>query len=441
MIKPNFSMMKKLSTVYLFLTFLSYLSFGSGYQVLLQGNRTTGMGNLGVMMYSDASSLFFNPGAMGFMDHNSILIGVNPIFSSNTYWNSETDNSSYVANTDNPTGTPFHVYAVWGPNESKFKFGIGAMTPFGSGVNWGNAWAGRDLLNELTLRAIQIQPTVAYKINDNFSIGAGLNVTVGSVKLMRTLLFNKRDQGSNYSEGSVTLDGSSTTAFGFNIGFFYMPSDKLDIGVSYRSEVEMKLEDGSAEFVVPSSLSAFFPEGNTFNSSLPLPSVINAGLTYHINENFEIGTQFDWVGWSAFKSLDFDFKLNTDILEDTSSPRNYEDSWVIHLGGEYRLENNLQLRAGFYYDKTPVQDGYMTPETPDNDRIGLTGGLGYSIGNKFQIDLSFLYIHSAKRQQTVEQAIAAGTLDPDPQDGSRNVMTGTYRLNALIPGLSLAYKF
>lgn len=433
--------MKKLFTICLLLTISYCSSFASGYQVLLQGNRTTGMGNLGVMMYSDASSLFFNPGAMGFMDHNSVLIGFNPIFASNSYWNSETENSSYTANTDNPMGTPFHAYAVWGPKESKFKFGIGAMTPYGSGVNWGTSWAGRDLLNELTLRAIQIQPTVAYKITDKLSVGAGLDVTIGSVKLMRTLLLDLRTEGSRYREGSVTLDGEATTAFGYNIGLFYSPSDKIDIGLSYRSEVEMKVEDGTAEFVVPSSLAALFPEGNTFTATLPLPSVISAGLTYHINDNFEIGTQFDWVGWSAYQSLDIDFKTNTPRLEDSSSPRNYEDSWVIHLGGEYRLESGIQFRAGYYYDKTPVQDGYMTAETPDNNRMGFTGGLGYTYGERFQLDLSFLYIYSAKREQTEEQAIAAGTLDPDPQNGSRYVMPGTYRLNALIPGISIAYKF
>ena len=93
---------------------------------------------------------------------------------------------------------------------------------------------------------------------------------------------------------------------------------------------------------------------------------------------------------------------------------------------------------GFYYDKTPVQDGYMTAETPDNNRIGLTAGLGYNLGN-VQIDLSFLYIHSAERQQTQAQAEAAGTYDPSA--GSRDVLLGTYRLNALIPGISIAYKF
>ena len=166
------------------------------------------------------------------------------------------------------------------------------------------------------------------------------------------------------------------------------------------------------------------------------------GMTIKNDKTSRVPTfQFDWVGWSAYESLDIDFKINTQRLEDSSSPRNYEDSWVIHLGGEYSVDTNVQFRAGFYYDKTPVQDGYMSPENPDNDRMGFTGGLGYTYGERIQLDLSFLYIHSSKREQTEAQAIAAGTLDPDPQDGSRHVLPGTYRLNALIPGISIAYKF
>ncbi len=433
--------MKKLLTTSLLIVFLIPLSFGSGYQVLLQGNRTIGMGNLGVMMHADASSLFFNPGAMGFMDHNSVMIGFNPIFAGNTYWDSQTENSHYEANTDNPTGTPFYAYGVWGLKESNFKFGIGVVTPFGSGVNWGNSWAGRDLLSELTLRVIQIQPTVAYKINDKLSVGGGVNVSLGSVKLIRTILLEQRNEGSNYSESSVTLDGNATSSFGYNIGLLYAPCQKIDIGISYRSKVDMKIENGSTEFDVPSSLAPFFPEGNTFDASLPLPSVFSTGLNYHFNDQLDVGVQFDWVGWSAYKSLDFDFRENTPRLEDTSSPRNYEDSWVLHFGGEYKLESNIQLRAGIYFDTTPVQDGYMTAETPDNNRIGMTTGIGYSPNDHLQIDVSFLYIKAAKREQTIAQTIAAGTYNPDPKDGSRDVLPGSYKLNAFIPGFSVAYKF
>lgn len=430
--------MKKLLILSALMFAFSMLAQASGYQVLLQGNRTTGMGNLGSAMYADASSLFFNPGAMAFMDHNSVLVGFNPIFSSNAYWDSETPNSSYTANSDNPMGTPFHFYAVWGPEESKFKFGIGAFTPYGSGVNWGSSWAGRDLLNEISLRAIQIQPTVSYKLTDKLSIGAGLDVTIGNVQLSRSILIDGRVSGGGYSEGSVTLDGKATTAFGYNVGVLYKVSDKLDLGFNYRSRVDMEVEDGETEFVVPGALRPFFPANNTFSASLPLPSVTTFGLTYHLNENFQLGAQFDWVGWSAYESLNIDFATNTPALDDSNSPRNYEDSWVAHLGGEYGLESGLKLRAGFYYDVTPVKDGYMTAETPDNDRLGFTAGLGYGVGN-FVLDLSFLYVHSAAREQTTQQAIDAGTLDP--VNGSRDVLTGTFKLNALIPGISLAYKF
>ncbi|MDZ7604090.1 MAG: outer membrane protein transport protein [Cyclobacteriaceae bacterium] len=427
--------MKKLVLTVALFTMIWGSCVASGYQVLLQGNRTTGMGNLGVALRSDASSLFFNPGAMGLLDHNSIQVGFNPIFANNFYWDSETTNSTYTASSDNPMGTPFSFYAVWGPENSKFKFGLGAFTPFGSSVNWGNTWNGRDLLNEISLKAIQIQPTLSYKLNDRLAIGAGLDVTIGSVQLSRTILIDGQD-----GEGSVTLDGSATMAFGYNFGLFYALSEKLDLGISYRSRVDMEVEGGSAEFVVPSALAPFFPEGNTFSATLPLPSVTSVGLTYKLNDAFQIGTQFDWVGWGAYESLDIDFETNTSLLSDTESLRNYDDSWVWHLGGEYMVAEGVHLRAGFYYDKTPVQDGYMTAETPDNNRLGFTGGLGYSFGD-LQLDLSFLYIHTGEREQTEEMAINAGTYNPDPVDGSRDVMPGTYRLNAFIPGFSIAYKF
>src|SRR5690554_4287618 len=82
----------------------------SGFQVLLQGNRETAMGNVGVGLRPEASSIFFNPGALSMMTRNSVSVGVSGIFSHNSYYASDVPNSNYTANTDNPMGTPFHVY-------------------------------------------------------------------------------------------------------------------------------------------------------------------------------------------------------------------------------------------------------------------------------------------------------------------------------------------
>ncbi len=333
--------MKILLSIITLVVFVVPEVMGTGYQVVLQGNRATGMGNLGVAMNYDASTLFFNPGAAVMMKGNSVMIGVNPIISNTTFWNSTTENSNYTAETDNPMGTPFHAYVVWGPKESRWKFGLSAVTPFGSGVSWGDTWMGRDLLNEIELKAIQVQATVSFKITDNLGIGAGFITSFGSVSLSKTLFVDGED-----GNGSVSLDGKAKTAFGYNIGLFWSPGDKIDIGVNYRSRIDMNLENGDATFTVPPSLSPVIPSENTFSASLPLPSVTSAGITWHTTGRLDIGFEFDWVGWSAYKSLSFDFENNTPAVEDTNSPRNYKDSWNIHLGGEYRMEKLLKFRAG-----------------------------------------------------------------------------------------------
>jgi long-chain fatty acid transport protein len=418
----------------------TFSAYSSGYQVLLQGNRSTAMGNLGVALSPDASSMFFNPGAMTFMEGSQVMLGANGIFNSIAYWNN-VQNSGIVENTDNPTGTPFHVYGVFGADDSNWKFGLGAYTPFGSGVKWGTDWTGKYLLDELTLRAIYAQATVAYKINDQLSIGAGFVANFGSVNLQRTLPISGEDRAS------VELDGNADVGFGYNIGIFYKPSNQWQIGVSYRSRIDAEVKGGDANFEnIPNSLNPpnnpelfLFPT-TTFSASLPLPSSINVGVGYLPNENLEIGIQVDYVGWGAYESLNIDFEDNTLGLADSNSPRNYEDSWVFHLGGEYKM-NALQFRAGGYYDISPVQDGYMTPETPDANRIGLTAGIGYTVSENFQIDLSFLYIMGQEREQTVEQAQAAGTYPIGNNSEPYAVQPGTYKLRAYIPGLSLSYKF
>lgn len=407
-------------------------AFASGFQVLLQGTRQTAMGNVGVGLRPDAASLFFNPGAMGMMDHNSISLGVNPIFAENVYYDSETINSTYVARTDNPIGTPFYLYGVFGPANSDFKFGIGVYTPYGSSVDWEEGWKGKYLLDEIQLAAIYIQPTVSYKISDQLSIGVGFVYMTGNVNLQRALPINSQSGVS-----SVTLDGSAS-GMGFNAGIFYQLSEKFSIGFNYRSKVVAKVDGGDAIFVVPKAAEGLF-EGNKFDATLPLPSNTTLGLAYYPSNRLTLSVEGSLVGWSAYEELRFDWNAPVNGQSASVSPRNYENSITLRAGGEYLATDKLALRAGIYYDETPVQDGYMTPETPDSDRLGLTAGIGYTLFEKLQVDLTFLFIEGWQREMTRQEAINAGTLDP--QTGSQDVIPGTYKLRAFIPGIGLSYNF
>ncbi len=393
------------------------LALGQGFQVNLQGQKQIAMGHAGTGLKLDAASVFFNPGAVSLLERNSVSAGISPIFA-NSAFRSGTTGETY--RTDNPTGTPFTLYGVWGPGESRFKVGLGVYTPFGSGVKWGDTWEGRFALEEITLRSVFIQPTVSFRLGDNLGIGAGFVYALGGVNLQRGIPL----AGATTNQGKAELDGNAN-GIGFNAGIYYQPADVLSVGLSYRSRVNMRIEGGDATFTVPGSLQTNFPAGNTFDAELPLPQVVSLGLGLYPGERVTLSAQVDYVGWSAYDSLTFDYEQNSPVLADTRSARQFENAFSFRLGGQLAATDALALRAGAYYALTPVPTGYLTPETPDADRIGLSVGLGYQLGENFVVDASLLYLQTAQRTDT----------------NLETRLGGTYQTKALVPGLSLTYLF
>ena len=399
---------------------ISGTAMAGGYQVNLASQRQIGMGHTGTGLLTGTSSIFFNPGAMSHIGYSGVTIGGSALVSKIAY--SAPESGGVTARTDNPLGTPFQVYGVYNINE-KFSAGLGVYTPFGSTVEWGNEWNGRFGLNQLKLQAIYVQPTVSYAITDKLGIGVGLSYVIGSVNLQRSLPVQNQDG----TEGGIELDGNAESAIGFNAGIFFQPTEKFSIGVNYRSRVDLKVEGGDVMFSnIPMAARANFPEGANFNAELPMPSTLSVGIGFKPNERLTLAADISHVGWDAYEKLRFDFSQNVAGSAFSEAGRNYENAFIYRIGGEYMATDALALRAGAYLDKTPVQDGYLTPETPDSDSRGLSAGIGYSVSENFSIDASFLYIN--KKERTDAANLSGG-------------VPGTYKSVAYIPGLGLNFKF
>jgi long-chain fatty acid transport protein len=398
-----------------------------GFQVSLQGQKQIAMGHTGTGLKMDAASIFFNPGAVSMLETNSISAGISPIFAKTSYvapergWYTSNPDEYYKAETSSSPSTPFTVYGVWGPKEgalNRFKFGLGVYTPFGSNVKWGDNWGGRFALQQISLQSIFIQPTVSFKITESLGIGAGLVYTVGSVNLQRA--FTIADANGNY--GKTELDGKAN-GLGFNAGIFYQPIDQFSVGISYRSKVNMKVDGGDAKFTgLPTSIVARFQDVK-FDSELPLPQVASIGFGFYPSEKLTLSLDVNYVGWSDYDTLAFDFD-KADV-PDSKAGRKYEDIFIFRLGGQYKANDQLSLRAGGYYGISPVQNGYLTPETPDANRFGLSAGLGYRLGEHFEVDGSFVFVNTKKRT------------DINRETG----FGGTFKTFAFIPGVSVSYNF
>jgi len=392
------------------------LLFAQGFQVNLQGQKQQAMGAAGVATNLDAASVFFNPGSVSHLEGNSVSAGVSFTSGSTAF---RDGNSQQQYHTISPISTPFTGYGVWGPKESKFKFGMGIYTPFGSTITYPNGWSGRYALTEMKLLSVFFQPTVSYKINDKLGIGAGFVYGYGHIDLSKDLPI----ANSNGQTSTANLVGTAG-GMGYNLGVYYKPSKKLSFGISYRSEVKMKLNNGTATFNVPPSLATSFPSGG-FSTSIPLPQILTVGIGVKPIEKLLLTFDVNFVGWASYKSLQFDYDQNTSSLKDTDSPRNYKNTYALRLGGQYAVSDKFLVRGGMNFEKTPIKDGYVTPEVPDADRLNFTGGIGYKPIDRLAIDASFSYINFMRRTDT----------------NIETNLSGTYKTRILVPGISLTYNF
>lgn len=220
----------------------------------------------------------------------------------------------------------------------------------------------------------------------------------------------------------MKLKGSDFN-IGFNAGVFYQATEKISIGLNYRSQIEMNVEEGNATFYVPEGISTIIDPLNKFTASIPLPANLDFGISYQITPKFLAAIEVNYVFWSTYKELSFEFKENGDLLNSTN-PREYSNTVIPRLGMEYQLNQMFVFRGGAYYDPTPTNEKYFSPETVSLDTYAFTLGTSIYINEKLSLDLSYL--------QTFEESTK--TYEPANFDG-------VYKSAASVFGLGINYNF
>jgi len=414
--------MKKTSLFLCCIAAASQVNAG-GYRVSAQGQKALGMGHTGVAMTDSAEAVFFNPAAMVQLDSDlEMTSGLTLVYTKNRYQNSDT--GSY-AQTDTPLGTPVNLYIAskLSPNLSA---GFGLYTPYGSKVEWEEDWIGSHLVNNIDLQSIFLQPTVAYKVNNNFSVGGGPIVTISSVELNRNLSTSLQDENGDRS--NVTIEDDGIVDYGYSLGAFYKLTDKLNYGINYRSEIIVKSE-GKAKFRnIPDALNGVFVDGK-YEAELPLPAELTLGFTYQLNPKSLIAFDYNYTFWDVYDDLTVEFDSVTDPdLANSSNPRNYKNASTYRLGFQYQQSPKLQLRTGIYYDETPIRDGYFSPETPRGDAVGFTAGMTLQLAKNLEMDISGFYLYFDEEENSY-----------DFSDEGR--FEAEYKVNAWALGLGFSYLF
>jgi long-chain fatty acid transport protein len=394
-----------------FLLAVPVLGFSQSFQVNLQGQKQTAMGGAGAGLALDEAAVFFNPGAVSFLKKNGVQAGAHGIWLKTAFNQAGSPNIEY---NKSKIPTPLAAYAVFGSPENRLRFGIGVYTPFGGAMHWNEDWTGKYTVTSLDLQAIYIQPTLSLRVTDNIGIGGGLVYALGKVDLRKAVPYM-----NNGVQTTAQLKGDSKD-FGWNAGIFIKTVSGVSIGVTHRSQVTAKVENGDANFFnAPAAVQPLLP--TKFNATLPLPATSTVGFGFYPSEKTTIALDVNWVWWHAYKDLNFYYNQG----DPTLSARNYHDAATFRVGIQNETTSFLTLRAGAGYALSPVGKGYVTPEVPDADRLLLSAGIGLKPSERFGIDFSFLYENLKSRTET---NIESG-------------LSGTFKTVAYIPGMALSYKF
>lgn len=318
----------------------------------------------------------------------------------------------------NPTPVP-NGFAVMPLNSDQSLWaGIGVTAPFGLANDYGDSWFGRFDSTKTELTTINIQPSLAYKVNDWLSIGAGVDVQYAKANLESVV-------SDTVQEGTSRLKGIDWSV-GYNVGLLLSPTPQTDIGLHYRSAISHELE-GRISASGLSGLNPLIPNFNTTGSAnLDLPDMATFGIGHDVTPDLRVMAQATWFGWNNYQDITPD---RDDGVASSPIVQNYQTTWAFSIGAEYDVNDQWTVRGGYQFDETPTTDQYRTTRTPDGDRNWFSLGATYHWTPDISIDMAATYID-----------VADGTINLSRNGGLAQVRGDTDGSVGIV-ALGLNYKF
>ena len=363
-----------------------------GFYLQEQSPRAIGRAFAGEAAIADsAATLWYNPAGMTRLPGANFEAGGSLLFVDSRQENRGTT-IAYPGGTivpvsggdgGNPFDQPVIVPAAYGAfqlGQSRLWFGLGFSAPFGLKVEYDDGWFGRYDSTSSELYTFNLQPSLAYKLTDQISIGAGFDAQ----RMTATLANAIPNLSPTLPDANLRIYGQDM-AFGWNVGVL-ADFGLVRLGAHYRSHINHELR-GTATL---SGLLGPVAGGNgvTYGiAPISTPDMATGAGVVDLGALRLLGS-VTWTNWSRFQSITVEAN-GAPFLE---SEQNYKDTWTGSLGGEYDLSRSLTLRAGAMYDQTPTVDEFRTTRVPDGNRWWASAGATWQMNPTFGLSVSYAHV-------------------------------------------------
>jgi len=359
----------------------STVVMAGGYKIPEQSLNAMALSSAYVAHTTGADTNYYNPANMAFMDADRSYVegGLTLVhLPSNVYNYGPISGESEIEDIVMPF---FHYVA---PAIGDFRWGVSMVVPGGLTKRWETPFQ-KLSAEEFTLKVVELNPSMSYKVTDNFSVGGGLRLI--------------------YSEGIVKSEGihpekkiylkrdmeGDTIEFGYNLAMTYKPTSDINFAVTYRSKIDLD-EEGTAKLysdaLNPDPDYLFYNGGASV--SVPLPASLNIALSKTWNDKFTLEFNYERTYWSSYKTLDFEYD-SPQFLFDEPILKNWKDTNRFGLGATIAMDNKITAMMAFAIDESPAPVETLGFELPDSDAKVFSMGFRYQQTEDLSWGAAFLY--------------------------------------------------
>lgn len=409
----------------------------AGFQLTEQSVAGMGRAHAGAgIVGDDVSAIHFNPAGM------TLLHGLQTTVAG-TYVSLDIDYKGLNGATENGRDKPASIPAAflsYQVNDSLW-LGLAITSPYGMRIRYGSDWAENQRGISGSVTTVDINPNIAWKVNDYISLGGGVSALWTHSKIKSGIPEGATGGGQFEYKGSDWM-------FTYNLGLMLTPTEDLRFGVSYRSSAHVTAR---GDYYVRNN--RFMNGEGDGKGRLQTPETVYISATWKPIQRLRLSGLARWANWKKFENMRFSMDDSGNLqktqlgqmisiarpdmagmlqtgLSNISIQNDWRAVWLTSLGADLDITDKWTIRGGIALETDPIKkQNLRTALIPDTKRLWLTCGLSWKPTPKWQIDMAYGHIRGI------------GHRDLYKEPGSNEKVGKFEKMNAWMAGAAVTYRF
>jgi long-chain fatty acid transport protein len=364
-------------------------AWAGGIMLYEIGTDNTGLANAGAAARAQGpSTIASNPAGMSYLPGTQITAGLQVLYGDLSF---DRDSNTNVPGSGSgnaldpiPGGSFFVTHQL----DDHWSVGFGQYGDFGLAENYDNNWSGRYFAQNASVLGVSMVPSVAYRFNDQWSVGIGVKAMYGMLKA-DTAIDRSPFGLTDRSDGQFKYRDNDW-GFGANVGVIYAPQPGTRLGLTYTSKVDLNFED-KLDVKGDGPLLRRLDNANT-QLDMTVPQTVTLSLFQQLDRQWALLASVNWQDWSEFGQVGVQVDTTANNAQSTTIDANYKDTWHLSLGAQYQATQQLLWNVGVAYDSSAVSDSNRTVTVPMAESWRIATGATYALNEDTDINVSWALV-------------------------------------------------